>query len=391
VDADPPPWWRDRTTLVAAGLFVVSCAVAYGGLFSHAYPGDAGTYAQYGRALLLHGRIPYRDFYDEYPPGSVPIFVLPALLWNAHYILTFKLLMTACGVGFTICAVWIVRRLGLSRWRLVPVVAAPALLGPVFLNRYDPVPALLAALALVALLRARDRTTGALLGAGAAVKIFPLAVVLPAARRVRELKAATIALIVAGAVLVLPFVALAPGGVGYSLKTQLERHLEIESLGASILLVLSKLGIHHVGWIGRSSIDVTGHLAGVVGALTTAVAVLAVLYVVWTYVRGDDTDERLVIAFAACVAAVVVFAKVLSPQYLTWLVPLAPLAAGRNGRNAGFAWLGALALTQPEYIVDKYGLRHQNWTVWALFGRDLFLVATFWFLLAQLREGLRRA
>ena len=28
--------------------------------------GDTVTYAKYGRALVDHGRIPYRDFYDEY-------------------------------------------------------------------------------------------------------------------------------------------------------------------------------------------------------------------------------------------------------------------------------------------------------------------------------------
>jgi hypothetical protein len=50
----------------------------------------------------------------------------------------------------------------------------------------------------------------------------------------------------------------------------------------------------------------------------------------------------------------------------------------------------ALALTQPEYIVDKYGLREQNWVVWALLARNAALVATFVFLAAQLREGIRR-
>jgi hypothetical protein len=378
-------------TLVACALFVVSCAVAYGGLFSHAYPGDAGTYAIYGRALVLHGQIPYRDFSDEYPPGSVGIFALPVLIWNAHYILTFKLLMTGCGVGFVACAAWTLRRLGLSRWRLVPVVLAPVLLGPVFLNRYDPVPALLSALALVALLRTRERTAGALLGIGTAVKLFPVVLVLPAARRVRDRLGAGVAFVITGAVLVLPFVALAPGGVGFSLKTQFDRHLQIESLGASILLVLSKLGIHHVGYVPRSSIDVGGSLASAVGAVSVVVAVVLVLLVVWQYVLGSDDDARLVTAFAACVMAVVAFGKVLSPQYLTWLVPLIPLAAGRKGRYAALAFLVSLALTQPEYIVDKWGLRHQNWTVWALLIRNGALVVTFWFLVAQLREGVRRA
>ena len=180
-------WRPDRTAVVASGLFVVSCAVAYGGLFSHAYPGDVGTYAGYGRALVLHGRIPYRDFYVEYPPGAIPVFALPVLIWNAHYVLVFKLLMTACGVGFTLCSASIVSRLGLHPWRLAPIVLAPVAMGPVFLNRYDPVAALLTTLALVTLLRGSERTTGALLGAATAIKIYPAVLVPIAARRVRSL------------------------------------------------------------------------------------------------------------------------------------------------------------------------------------------------------------
>ena len=94
---------------IAGVLFLVACLFAYGGLLSHARPGDTSVYAKYGRALLHDGRIPYRDFYDEYPPGSVPVFALPAIIWNAHYVLVFKLLMTACGLGFTICAAWTCR------------------------------------------------------------------------------------------------------------------------------------------------------------------------------------------------------------------------------------------------------------------------------------------
>jgi Glycosyltransferase family 87 len=380
----------DATTAVACALTAVACAAAYGGLFSHAYPGDTSVYAGYGRALVQDGRIPYRDFYDEYPPGTVPVFVLPALVWNAHYVLVLKLWMTLCAVGFTWCAAWTLQRLGLSPLRLVPVVLAPVLLGPVFLNRYDPLPALLTSLALVAQLRSREKTTGALLGVATALKIYSAAVLPVAARRVRSLRGGgTAAFVVAATVLTLPLFLIAPGGVGYSFSTQLRRHLQIESLGASILLAGSKLGVHHVGWIrGKpGSIDLGGRLPDVVGVLSSVLAVALVILVARAYWRGRDDDRRLVTAWAAAVAAFTVFGKVLSPQYLVWLVPLVPLAAGRKGLWAGVSLLGALALTQPEYLLHRYGLRNQDWTVWLLVLRNALLVASFCFLYAQLRPG----
>jgi Glycosyltransferase family 87 len=376
--------------VVAALLFVIACAAAYGGLLSHAYPGDTVTYAKYGRALVDHGRIPYRDFYDEYPPGSVPVFAAPAVIWDAHYVLVFKLLMTACGVGFVVCATWILRRLELSYLRLAPMVLAPPLLGPVFLNRYDPLPAVLTSLALVATLLARERATGALLGVGTLVKLYP-AVTVPVVWRRIHSRRAIVAFVVAAAVLFLPFFVIAPGGVGYSIWTQAKRHLQIESVGSSLLLVVSKLGIHHVGWIpGKpGSIDLGGGLAYAVGTLSSLLAIALVLLVAWEYWRGPDTDARLVTAFAGTVAAWTVFGKVLSPQYLTWLVPLVPLAAGRKGLAAAGTLLAALALTQPEYWLGNHGLRNQDYSVWLLLLRNALLVATFCLLWLQLRERSR--
>jgi uncharacterized membrane protein len=303
-------------------------------------------------------------------------------------VLVFKLLMTACGVGFTLCSASLVSRLELSPWRLAPIVLAPVCMGPVFLNRYDPVAALLTALALVALLRRQERVTGALLGAGTAIKLYPVVLLPIAARRVRSFAGAGGAYLLTGAVFVLPFFLLAPGGVGYSLWTQLRRHLQIESLGASILLVVSKLGIHHVGWIDGKpgSIDLGGLTADTVGVVSSVVSVVAVLLVAWAFWKGVDSDARLVTAWAAVLTGFVVFGKVLSPQYLTWLVPFVPLAAGRKGRYAAVVFLGVLALSQLEYLADRFGLRRQDWSVWVLLVRNAGLVATFVLLFLQLRE-----
>jgi len=377
-----------RTALVACALFLGSCALGFGGLFSHAFPGYVlQPYATYGRALVNDGRIPYHDFYDEYPPGSVPVFAAPAVIWDAHYVLVFKLLMTACGLGCVLCSAWIVRHLRLSAWRLAPLVLAPLLMGPVFLNRYDPLAAFLTSLALVALMRTRGVATGALLGANTAIKIYSAVTVPLAWRRLRSPRGPAIAFLVAGGILFLPFFLIAPGGVGFSFKTQLERHLQIETLGSSILLAGSKLGIHHVDWIAGKpgSIDLGGTVPDVVGTLSSLLSVALVLLVAYRYWRGPDTDARLVTAWAAAVAAWTVFAKVLSPQYMTWLAPLVPLAAGRRGLQAAAVFLAALALTQVEYFGGDHGLRDQDWVVWALLLRNALLVWSFVLLFVQLR------
>ena len=383
-------WRKDGWLLpaaIASLLFLVACLCAYGGLLSHARPGDTATYAKYGRALVEDGRIPYHNFYDEYPPGSVPVFALPAIIWNAHYVLVFKLWMSACGVGLVACAAWILRRVRLSPLRLVPLVLAPVLMGPVFLNRYDPLTALLTALALVALLRGRDRSTGVLLGVATAMKIYPAVAALIAAWRVRDRAGAAIAYLAAGAVLFVPFFVIAPGGVGFSLWTQLRRHLQIETVGSSLLLALDKLGVYNAHWIAGKpgSIALSGTLADVVGTLSTVVSLALVGLVVWAYRRGRDDERRLITAFAAALAGFTIFAKVLSPQYLTWILPFVPLAAGRRGVYAAATFLAALALTQPY----SYGgdLRSYDWTVWVLLARNALLVATFVLLYRALRSG----
>jgi hypothetical protein len=377
---------------IASALFLVACLFAYGGLLSHSRPGDTYSYAKYGRALVEHGRIPYRDFYDEYPPGSEVVFVLPALIWNAHYLLVFKLLMAACGVGFVTCAAWVLARLRLSPLRLAPLVLAPALLGPVFLNRYDPLTAFLSALALVVLLRRQDRSAGALLGVATAMKIYPAVAAFVAAWRVRDRLGAAVAFVVAAAVLTVPFFVLAPGGVGFSLWTQAKRHLQIESVGSSVLLALDKVGVYKAHWIAGKpgSIDLAGTLPDVIGTLSTIVSVALVLLVVWAYRTRPDDDRRLVTAFAAALAAFTIFGKILSPQYLTWILPFVPLAAGRRGVYAAVTVTVALALTQPY----SYGgtLRYFDWTVWALVVRNALLVATFVLLYRSLRpEATARA
>ena len=174
--AAPGPAMR-RAAYGALGVFAVSCVPLMVGATAD---GTLHRLRRYGNALVLHGQIPYHDFYLEYPPGAVPVFAVPSLLSQSHYFLVFKLLMTACAVCAAVVGIAVLDRVGASattQWRAALVIGLSALaLGPLFLNRYDLWPAALVAVSLLALVAGRPRVAFAVLAVATVAKIYPLAV-----------------------------------------------------------------------------------------------------------------------------------------------------------------------------------------------------------------------
>jgi uncharacterized membrane protein len=332
----------------------------------------------------------------EYPPGAIPAFLAPSAL-GGDYNLAFKLTVAAAGVALIAALVAVLAVLGASATRtaltLGSVIVAPAALGAVVLNRYDLWPALLLVLALLALLTGRAKLAFGLLAAGCAVKIYPAVVVPLAAVHVLRTRGRDELLravaVFAGVLLVcfLPFFALAPGGLGYSFKTQIVRQLQLESLPASLLLAADKLGLYASSIVPGSpgSIDLEGGLPDALGLVTTVLLAGALVLVLLAYWRASESRELLVAGFAAAVAAFVAFAKVISPQFLVWLVPLVPLVAGRAGLLGAGLLLAALVTTQVE-VVWEHPLRDLGWPVWVLLLRNALLVALFLVLLAAVRS-----
>src|SRR5262249_34031015 len=129
----------------------------------------------------------------------------------------------------------------------------------------------------------------------------------------------------------LPFIALSPHGVWHSISTQTSRPLQIESLGAGALLVA-----HAVAGLGltmessHGSQNLAGGTPDALAVLQTVLQAAAIVAVWFWFARGPADRDRLVRAFAAAVCAFIAFGKVLSPQFLIWLVPLVPLVRGRR-------------------------------------------------------------
>jgi hypothetical protein len=223
----------------------------------------------------------------------------------------------------------------------------------VVLTRFDLWPAALLAGSVAALVALRERLGFVLLGLAVAAKLYggvllPLALVWVWRRRGRRYALGCLGLF-AGVVAAcyLPFLVVGPEGVAESLERQLSRPLQLESLGAAVLLSLHSLfGLDVEMHASHGSQNVGGTLGDVVGGVQTLVQ-LGVLVAVWVaFARGEMGRERFVRYAAAAVLAFVAFGKVLSPQFLIWLVPLVPLVAGRRGLGASGLLALALLLTQ---------------------------------------------
>src|SRR5258706_5771232 len=79
-----------------AALVYVACwgAVHYW-FYRYDLIGDVAIYRSYGEAMR-HGAVPYRDFSFEYPPGALPVMLLPA--YFSDYASAFGIEMGVAGV-----------------------------------------------------------------------------------------------------------------------------------------------------------------------------------------------------------------------------------------------------------------------------------------------------
>jgi hypothetical protein len=319
---------------------------------------DLAIYRRAGEALL-QGDLPYRDFFIEYPPGSLPAFVPPALLTDdsSSYVDLFASQMAlalVAALGLTALAA----RRSEARpgaWLLPAATFAggAVMLYPVAVTRYDALVALtLAAASLCAVLGGRYVYLAyCALGFGTAAKLVPALATVPLALAHRGARGN--AALLRGyafffAVLGLFFVpALLAGGGRFmeSFSYHAERGLQVESLAASILMGL--------GWVEGitfryGAFEVEGRGVGLASSLslplTLALLAATTLVAYREYRAGRAGYGQFPRYAAALVLAFMVCSKVLSPQYLVWLLPLVPLAALGMTRFSGSAGLGVSIL-----------------------------------------------
>ncbi|MGW6914021.1 glycosyltransferase 87 family protein [Kitasatospora sp. NPDC054939] len=327
--------------------------------------------------VLQTGTFPLDDVTWQYPPGAAPVILLPGLLpWS--YLVSFWVI---CGVS-DVLAMGLLVRAGVRRGRSLLGawlwVAAVPLLGPMIYNRYDILVTAIAVAGLLALVR-RPAVGGVLLGLGGIIKIWPLLALIgtPSGRRTR--RSWTAAAAAAGAVAFL--LAAGMNGAFEFLKFQKERGIEIESVGA--------LPIHFARlageWDGRvtmnyGSAEMLGPWVEVISKVMMAATVLGFAWLLfwrWTARRRNAATM-----YDAALAALLVFtvtSRVISPQYLVWLIGAAAVCLtvrGTSQRPVALLLLIAAPLTLMEFpVLFGQVVQSQPWGVTTLAARNVLLIA----------------
>jgi hypothetical protein len=286
---------------------------------------------------LVHGAYPAGDTTWQYPPGAALVLLSPAALPWLTYFQAFVAVVLAADAATTAA---LARAGAPGAW--LWVCGLPLLLH-LPLARYDVPVTALAVFSLLALRGGRPRRSGALAGLGALVKVWPLLTMIGApcgrtARAVWGSAAATAAALLA--VLVLCFT----GTLGF-LRQQGGRGVQIESLGGTVLQFARA-----AGWSGEvrfqyGAFELAGPHVATVARLSLALSALALGWLLLWRLRARRHNPAT--PFDAAFTAVLLFtvtSRVISPQYLVWLLGLAAVClASRHTVLRGPALLMAPA------------------------------------------------
>jgi hypothetical protein len=362
--------------------------------FSDDRVNDLFVYREFA-APVLAGELPYRDVFFEYPPLAAPAIALPGVFGTAEEAFGAAFAgwtLLLAGATVLLCGALAARTGGSESRALFAAATMPLLLGALVRTHFDLAPVALLLAGLVLLLDGRPRSGMAVLGVAAMTKGFPIVAAPPAlawvtarfgARTVRQAAAALLAALALPALLAL---VVSPSGTLEAVEYQLERPVQLESAPATGVLLLDAVGAGEAQSVKSHRSDGLEHPAAGPLAAVSLLAMLAALAMV--VARSGNGPRALVLAALTAVLAFAALGKVLSPQYLLWLVPLAALSFAWRLHALAAALAAAAVLTQLEFPARYFDLVGREPVVVALVAlRNIALLTALALALRELVRG----
>lgn len=322
---------------------------------------DADQYTLWSEILAHQHIMPPEDTW-QYPPGAAFLLLIPRIgvAWfGVIYQQSFIVMMVLADLAGLAVMVYLARRTGRSVGVWVWLLAMP-LLQAFPILRFDLVPTVLVMAALIVIHR-RPAWFGALVGVGASIKVWPIVALFGEWERRRL----AISAIVAAAAIALSFLAagILFGGQSTFFGNQNVRGLQVEAVGSIPWYVRQTITGKVPPTVQRNgTLEIGSDLADSIAVALKWLGLLTLLLAaLWWRARRraigrgriDLADPAVSRDFVfAIVLAQVVVSRVLSPQYMIWLIGLCAvvLSAGTpRMRRPAWVVIGAVVLTAGAY------------------------------------------
>jgi uncharacterized membrane protein len=372
------------------GLFTAVILFVFLIVFNTVYPIKySATGLFYNDATkFLEGSWPYRDFTFEYPPLSMLFFILPRIITSSFQ--TYSILYHAEVIIFILGGLWtifdIARRLGKAPWKLLSLyILGILLIGPIIGEQFDIFPAVLTLLAIYFFWLGKTKTSWVFLALGTMIKLYPV-VIAPiflfcylSNRQYSYIWKGIISFGLVCLAIASPFIVSSPGSLLNLVTYHSTRGLQLESTYSSILLVADKIGLTNATLsYNAGSWNLVSPASESVATWSTYILAAGLLVVYGFIFRqikpGKSQFSRIGAYCLLCILTLLIFSKILSPQYFIWLLPMPLLFTGwLKATWVVFGLIGVLTYyIFPVRYLDLMAL--DTGMIGVLFVRDMLMI-----------------
>ena len=341
--------------------------------------GDARRYDE----ISTSPGTPYRDFELEYPP--VTLALIKATHGHDRQATIEGVIATQLALDLGCVAVlwwaWS-KRTALAYL----VLSAPMILFPFLYVRIDLLSVFLATLGLGLARRGLERSGGVALAVSVFAKVWP-AVVAPVLLIERKGRATVTAVIgvVVGAVAWVMWVGTT--GPDQVLSFRGAKGWQIESLPGIWFHMTDASRSHVESGAWRTFATMPGWSRPLLTALSLGTVLLAWGLAYRRRRAGDDDSVVYGAAPLVCVLALLVFAPILSPQYILWMLPWAAITVAAGNRVQGWLTVVVTALTTYIFATIHAQVLGRWYAVGPVVVRDALLVVMLVVGVVQLWQG----
>jgi hypothetical protein len=380
-----------KNSKLQLALFCLGHVIILLPLFNTVYPihhASTALYLEYA-SQIWNGHLPYQDFPLEYPPFSLIFFLLPRLFASSlsAYAGAFEIEVLI----FDLLGMFILYRVAckwdMTPWKLLTVYSVAILsIGPIFVESYDVFPAILTLLSMFFFYGNKHRWAWIFLALGFMTKLYPV-LIAPVYvflymrdhcyKRIWQGIAIFTGVCL---IILLPFLFTVPGSLEQLATTHGTRPLQVETTYSSFLLIIGKLtNINPEIVYSYGSKNIINPPADTLAALSWLVTILLLLAAYWLIYRSIKANTTLLpqigIYSLLVICILLISSKVLSPQFLVWLMPFFPLVSGKKGVWLTAILVGIGALTYYIYPVHYGGFENnESAVVFVLFIRNLLII-----------------